>query len=457
MVDNDNNNTSSTTNRRESQSSSAELKTTSNQNSTSGANNNNNNNNSNNNNNNSNSNSNSNNNNNNNNTNSSSNESYNPRWKGYVILGLTSLINFLSIATLNKENLDYWGISLAFGLWTFLLCLTIVLQDRSQLYCQGKFHLAKGVEGWTLVGCVGWWFCGVGYQTSVDGIAYHAHNIYYSSWASLAACIYTFNQWSAAHDLLSWEEMTGLSLTLKSWYTCWFSSCVVFFTCVDLHTSLEHINLDDASFGIGLGVLSSLIAAFFILVHYNFIPSVVEGGWLELSSSFFLILLWTIGLAVMTQDRGIAATLSGTQCKFQTISGNAVAILQQLLALQDDDHINNNDDDDAANSNCVISYQVENQDTGTMEMVQLPCSQLLSPSQNETRGGLPGSNLYFAAWICFFSSLNVTFRWKAAQALQFAQAQQEREQKRFQQQEEADSDGPHFSDSADEEEDDTER
>jgi hypothetical protein len=170
---------------------------------------------------------------------------------------------------------------------------------------------------------------------------------------------------------------------------------------------------------------------------------------LELSSSFFLILLWTIGLAVMTQDRGIAATLSGTQCKFQTISGNAVAILQQLLALQDDGNMdsgNSNNDD----GNCMISYQVENQDTGATEMVQLPCSQLLSPSQNETRGGLPGSNLYFAAWICFFSSLNVTFRWKAAQALQFAQAQQERQQKRFQQQEEADSDGPHFSDSADE-------
>jgi hypothetical protein len=212
---------------------------------------------------------------------------------------------------------------------------------------------------------------------------------------------------------------------------------------------MDKINLDDASFGIALGVVSSLIAAFFILVHYNFIPTVVEGGWLELSSSFFLILLWTIGLAVMTQDRGIAATLSGTQCKFQTISGNALAILQQLLALQDDD--NNNVDSD----NCMISYQVENKDTGTTELVQLPCSQLLSPTQNnETRGGLPGSNLYFAAWICFFSSLNVTFRWKAAQALQFAQAQQERQQKRFQQQEEADSDGPHFSDSADEDEDD---
>ena len=36
---------------------------------------------------------------------------------------------------------------------------------------------------------------------------------------------------------------------------------------------------------------------------------------------------------------------------------------------------------------------------------------------------IPGSNLYLAAWICFFASFNITLRWKAAQAIQFAQAQ----------------------------------
>lgn len=36
---------------------------------------------------------------------------------------------------------------------------------------------------------------------------------------------------------------------------------------------------------------------------------------------------------------------------------------------------------------------------------------------------IPGSNLYLASWICFFASFNITLRWKAAQAIQFAQAQ----------------------------------
>ena len=37
---------------------------------------------------------------------------------------------------------------------------------------------------------------------------------------------------------------------------------------------------------------------------------------------------------------------------------------------------------------------------------------------------VPGSNLYFSSWTCLISCLILAFRWKAAQALQFAQAQE---------------------------------
>eukprot|EP00980_Cylindrotheca_fusiformis_P030321 scaffold24653_cov157-Cylindrotheca_fusiformis.AAC.5 len=460
-------------------------------------------------------------NNNNNNNNSSRDESYNPRWKGYVLLGVASLINFLSIATLEKENLDNWGAAMVFGLWTFLVSLAIVLQDRTQLHCccdPGTFHKNKKIEGWTLFLLTIWCSIGVGYQTCVDGIAYRAHNIYYSSWASLAACVYTLNEWSAAHDLLSFQEMTSLSLTLRSWYTCWFFGVVVLFTSVDILVHLQDdVNVDDASFGIFLGVATALISAFFIFVHYNFFPSVEEGGWLELSSSFILILLWTIALAIMTQDRGIAATLSGYQCnnindifapQFRDTddyppyifdpTSFAVKKVQDMLG-KDVQY-----DDDEFVSSCMISFEVKSDDTfppsdipsdgpstapstapsssapssaatidattntttdGTtnttnatdaptistspssaptgiaMEIVQVPCSEIFPPpeqtsppltddevpSRRSWRRGIPGSNMYFAAWICFFASLNVTFRWKAAQALQFAQTQREEE------------------------------
>ena len=202
---------------------------------------------------------------------------------------------------------------------------------------------------------------------------------------------------------------------------------------------LEEQNLDDASFGIGLGLVSTMISGFFIIVHYDFVTIVEEGGWIELSSSFFLILLWTIGLALITQDRGLAATLSGTQCKFETISTNAVIILTDLLQLQQEAEANDKELEDLSladqaaldgslvtteSFNCTISYNVWNADTQEMDMVALPCSDVLAPARAAPKG-VPGSNLYFAAWICFFSSVNVTFRWKAAQALQFAQAQQD--------------------------------
>jgi uncharacterized membrane protein len=44
---------------------------------------------------------------------------------------------------------------------------------------------------------------------------------------------------------------------------------------------------------------------------------------------------------------------------------------------------------------------------------------------------IPGSNLYIAVWTCLLSSLNLVARWKAQQALQFAQAQQQRQQANF--------------------------
>lgn len=148
-----------------------------------------------------------------------------------------------------------------------------------------------------------------------------------------------------------------------------------------------------------MSVVSFCIALFFILVHYDFISRCEEGGWLELSSSFFLILLWTIALAITTQDQGIAATLTGTQC------GRDDVTIQ------------------AENCTIIIYEKVWDEDLNKaiLNEKQIGCGEL--PRQ------VPGSNLYFATWTCFFASLNISFRWKAQQALQFAQAQQEKRQR----------------------------
>lgn len=167
-------------------------------------------------------------------------------------------------------------------------------------------------------------------------------------------------------------------------------------SCIDLNIRLAEDEIDDPQFGIAMSVVSFVISFFFILVHYDFIPQCEEGGWLELSSSFFLILLWTITLAVMTKDQGIAATVTGNKCS------------RDDLSLQVE--------------NCTIVV-FEALDDGTYQRVEIECNDL--PRQ------VPGSNLYFALWTCFFASLNISFRWKAQQALQFAQAQQEKRQRQL--------------------------
>jgi hypothetical protein len=55
----------------------------------------------------------------------------------------------------------------------------------------------------------------------------------------------------------------------------------------------------DALFGILVGLLSLIVSSYFILVHYDFITFVEEGGWTELLSSLFLIFIWIIAVSIL--------------------------------------------------------------------------------------------------------------------------------------------------------------
>jgi hypothetical protein len=365
---------------------------------------------------------------------------YNPRWKGYVYIGIASLINFCSISNIPagdyKYSRSYWVSSMCFGVLTFTLAILVLIQDRSHK-CLKPFYYTNAkdgyFEGYTLCGCVVWWIIGyvnkclllcegmvwcrlrrthysltitlpssfivsylysVGCITRVNGIAYVANNVYFTAWLSLIACIYTLNQWSESKDILCIAELTGISATLKSWYLLCLSSIVVLGTSIDLYVTLNQQNQQDTAFGVVLGAVSTCVALFFILVHYNFITGVEEGGWLELSSSFFLIMLWIIGVAILTQNQGIAATLTGTQCGRDE---------RELF-----------EDPDCA----IVLVASNNETSGIIIVDSIECSEL--PRQ------VPGSNMYFAVWTAFAASINISFRWKAAQALQFAQAQEQK-------------------------------
>ena len=135
---------------------------------------------------------------------------YNPRWSGYLLIGLSSLLNFAAISSVPAEQRrEYWILSMAFGITTFVLSFLILGQDRSQKFIS-KFHYTKArdgyLEGYVLLFFVVWWIFGVAYITKPGSVAYAASNIYFSSWVTLFSCVYTLNLWSTEKDILSIAE-----------------------------------------------------------------------------------------------------------------------------------------------------------------------------------------------------------------------------------------------------------
>ena len=110
--------------------------------------------------------------------------------------------------------------------------------------------------------------------------------------------------WSTDKDILSIKEITGVSHTLKGWWVHFISAVVVFATSIRLHIRLNGFDDEDTSFGIALGLVSMCVSSFYILVHYDFFTACgcEEGGWTELGLSGFLVLIWLVGLAVLTQQ-----------------------------------------------------------------------------------------------------------------------------------------------------------
>ena len=222
---------------------------------------------------------------------------YNPRWKGYVFIALSSLVSFASIT--NTPARANPGYPVSIGAFTFSASLIILMMDRL-VKEDSAWNVTKAMdgklEGYILLFFCLWWGVGLGWLTRASGLAYETMNIYFSSWIAWGSCVYTLDQWSAAKDIITIRELTGLSTTLSSWYVLLLSSLVVMVASIDLHQFLkERGHRDDSSFAIALGVFSSILAFFFILVHYKFFDKVKPGGWLELAIAFLLVVSWVIG------------------------------------------------------------------------------------------------------------------------------------------------------------------
>ena len=414
---------------------------------------------------------------------------YNPRWKGYMYIVLSSLINFASICNIPKSSgtssdiIDLKtysnssgafdivngtrGVALSFSIVTFVYSFLIILMDRLQM-CTTKFHYMKSYngsmgEGISLLFGTLYSIIAVAYMTQVRGIAYLTLNIYFSAWLLLISFIYTLNKWSTSKDILSIAELTGISTTLKSWYMIFIASMVVTGTSMNMLVVLsiyESTQLDEnenaraATLGIVFGFCSTIISSWMILSHYNFIECTNEGGWFELLLIVVIILIWIIATAVMTTDNSIAATITGSGCYYYApvtivptpspVSDvNDSATMENLLnIIQDSKRLVNetNQTFECFLSIQNITYSCEsfviandNDDVDVDDNI-VNSGNNSSTTDDDTSNvmsleAIPGSNLYIFLWINLLTSFHLVSRWKAQQALQFARTQQQQQLK----------------------------
>jgi hypothetical protein len=347
----------------------------------------------------------------NNNSNNNSNSSYNrlshPRWRRYCFLLLSSLIQCSAVVTIRHDDNDdvqqqhswlEWAIAVQFGVVLFVfsgvsLCTRFRDQENDNNDDANKKNKNKTngrkecdpestwEEGYWLVAAVLYSLVGAAMVTRVGAMGYVALNVYFGTWLTVVAAIATLNQWSTDRDILSIDELTSISFTLKSWWTLLLTGIIAAGTAFNFWLVQGR-----GLFGVAMGSISACTAAFFIATHYNLLKvGCAEGGWAELFAIVALCILWTIATAVITQESGIGATIAGTK--------------RLRLGSMDDD------------GDCVVLHHNET----------ISCLDWITSHTEH----VPGSNLYLSSWISLLAAFHLVARWKAQQALQFADARQQ--------------------------------
>mmetsp|Transcript_20402 Transcript_20402/g.40407 ORF Transcript_20402/g.40407 Transcript_20402/m.40407 type:complete len:384 (-) Transcript_20402:234-1385(-) len=329
---------------------------------------------------------------------------HNKKWKAYLLLSTTSLVNFVSLIDVfdipfqslfrTPTYTQHSHINLMFGVVTFLTPLFILFFDFVSCL-RNKFDFATlwdgKLEGYTLLVHVLWWTFGTAFMTKAGGIAYEALNVYFSSWASLFSSIHLLDLWGGEKDVLTIRELTRLSITLPAWWAVFWSSIVTFASAADAIRIVQTPSAKKScEFAVAVGVISAIVSAFFILQHYEFLTCCCRccegfetmkwlsyGGWFELACSLLVNLWFIIGVDQLTSAGQISSTITGE-------GKSAFGILW------DDEGKDGGDGDEVAN----FYY-------------------------------IPGTNIYMSIWIGFISSVLVTVRWKEARAIKFAETRRE--------------------------------
>ena len=181
--------------------------------------------------------------------------------------------------------------------------------------------------------------------------------------------VYTFNEWLAEKDILSWKELTSLSLTLPYWFIVFIISIIEFGTAGDVLVKLKRFTkndskertplgeldeIDKATYAISVGAISCMFAFLAIMIHYEFcFRRIKRGGAIEIVVAMIQTLWWVVACLSLTSGKEIAGSVQGCE---------------KLL----------NDDGDIL---------------------------------------LLGNNLYFSLWLGLYASSQIVLKWKAQKAI----------------------------------------
>jgi nitrate reductase NapE component len=246
----------------------------------------------------------------------------NQKWEGYLAILLASLVNFASISDIAFDNVSKLSeIDAVFGVVSFLICFLVLLFDRVK-YLQHKIdfkNLYDGkLEGYLLLFFTLWWIVGVGVMTRAGGIAYRVLNTYGSAWFALGQSILTLDHWSKDKDIISIQELTGLSQTLKYWYVLLIVSLVEMGSAVDVLVAVTKNEQDYNSTGkveyaVAVGAISVPISLMAIMIHYQLVCSKVKPGeTTEICVALALCVWWIVAVSLLTADKAIGSTLQGS-------------------------------------------------------------------------------------------------------------------------------------------------
>ena len=180
--------------------------------------------------------------------------------------------------------------------------------------------------------------------------------------------VYTFNEWLAENDLLSWKKLTSLSLTLPYWFAVFIISIIEFGAAGDVLVKLKKFknkseeqiplgelgDIEKVTYAISVGAISCMFAFLAIVIHYEFcFRRIKRGGAIEIVVAMVQTLWWVVACLSLTSGKEIAGSVQGCE---------------KIL----------NDDGDIL---------------------------------------VLGSNLYFSLWLGLYVSSQIVLKWKAQKAI----------------------------------------